>query len=62
MAGIDKMNEFYTCAERFAHLAQWYAPENLPVGVMDAMKLISEFFQNDLYFVAFLLDPRKRLS
>ncbi len=26
MAGIDKMNEFYTCLERFAFLSEFYAP------------------------------------
>jgi hypothetical protein len=63
MVAIDKMNEFYTCAKRFAFLATKgaYRPEEgddeeedqvlIPRNVHDALDTICLFFSNDPQFL-----------
>ncbi len=36
MAGIDKINEFYTCLERFSFLIECYCPDDIPLQTRDA--------------------------
>ncbi len=50
MAAIDKMNEFYTNANRFSFLASSYRPENLPENINQAMDVLVEYFCNDSEF------------
>ena len=51
MAAIDKMNEFYTCADRFKFLAKLYRPEELPEVMNAALDLICTFFESDPTFL-----------
>lgn len=50
MAGIDKRNEFYTNASRFAFLASAYRPDALPKEVNEAMDILVNYFYNDVEF------------
>lgn len=50
MAGIDKMNEFYTCAQRFAFLIACYRPDDLPAEVNEALETFRNFAANDKDF------------
>jgi hypothetical protein len=50
MAGIDKTNEFYTCASRFAFLSSCYRPENLPADVNEALDVFMKFCSNNSEF------------
>lgn len=50
MAGIDKMNEFYMNAARFGFLASAYRPEGLPEDINQAMDVLVNYFNNDIYF------------
>ena len=50
MAGIDKINEFYTCALRFAFLAEAYRPDDLPEKVTDALEVLIKFCARDKKF------------
>ena len=57
MAAIDKIEEFYTCAKRFAVLATKgaYRPDqdalDIPQKVHDALDTICLFFSNDPEFL-----------
>jgi hypothetical protein len=57
MAAIDKMNEFYTCAKRFAFLAQrdTYRPTaddlEIPEGIQESMDEVCSFFTNNPEFL-----------
>ncbi len=51
MAAIDKMNEFYICADRFKLLARLYRPEELPDTMNAALDLICTFFESDPAFL-----------
>lgn len=47
MAAVDKVNEFYTCIERFGFLASSYRPENLPEEVNKALDTLVDFAYNN---------------
>jgi hypothetical protein len=50
MAALYKINEFYTCAERFCFLAKCYRPENLPDDVNISLDVFCKFVEENKDF------------